>query len=371
MKVLIGDLFDSSVQTLVNTVNCVGIMGRGVALEFKRHFPDMYKDYVQRCQLKEVRLGQPYLYRRATVPWILNFPTKDHWKSVSKLSDIVEGIEYLKQHYKSWGITSLAFPPLGCGLGQLEWRVVGPTLYRRLREFDIPIEMYAPFGTPHKELEPEFLESEGLFAARNAPGSKVSSSALALVEILARIEQEPYHWPIGRILFQKLAYFATEAGIPTGLEYKRGSFGPFAHDLRRLITKLVNNGLIHEQRLGKMFAVRVGPTYPDARVAFENDLSSLESKVDRVTDLVVRMRSEQAEIAATVHFAAQELAKKGSKKPSEKDVLAEVMEWKSMRTPPIKESRVAAAIRNLAILGWLDIEPSPNLSGMESSPAVV
>ena len=152
-----GNLFSSQAQTLVNTVNCVGVMGKGVALAFKEHFPDMYKDYVRLCETSRVRLGEPYLYKQLAGPWVLNFPTKDHWRSVSRLSDIVEGLNYLEQHYRDWGITSLAVPPLGCGQGGLEWRVVGPTLYRHLQRLDIPIELFAPHGTVPFELTPEFL----------------------------------------------------------------------------------------------------------------------------------------------------------------------------------------------------------------------
>ncbi len=114
IRPLVGNIFTSEAQTLVNIVNCVGIMGKGLALEFKKLFPDMYEDYVIRCKAKEVRLGEPYLYRRLLPPWILNFPTKDHWRSVSRLSDIVAGLEYLEKHYREWEITSLAVPALGC-----------------------------------------------------------------------------------------------------------------------------------------------------------------------------------------------------------------------------------------------------------------
>ena len=157
VRILIGDLFASKMQTIVNTVNCVGVMGKGIALEFKKRFPDMYQDYVARCAAKQVRLGQPYLFRQLVPPWILNFPTKDDWRSVSRLSDIVAGLEYLEQHYQEWGITSLAVPPLGCGQGQLEWRVVGPTLFRYLSRFQVPVELYAPHGTPEHELASSFL----------------------------------------------------------------------------------------------------------------------------------------------------------------------------------------------------------------------
>ena len=147
ITVRVGNLFDSNAQTLVNTVNCVGIMGKGIALEFKKRFPEMNRDYEERCKAGKVKLGRPYLFTDLVGPWVLNFPTKDHWRSVSRVQDVIEGLEYLKQHYREWGIRSLAMPPLGCGQGQLEWRVVGPTLYRHLSELDIPVELFAPHGT--------------------------------------------------------------------------------------------------------------------------------------------------------------------------------------------------------------------------------
>jgi len=147
VRVLTGDLFQSKAQTLVNAVNCVGVMGKGIALEFKKRFPAMYQDYVARCAAKQVRLGEPYLFNRPTLPWILNFPTKDDWRSVSRLSDILIGLEYLERCCREWGIESLAVPALGCGEGKLEWQVVGPALYDHLSRLGIPVELYTPHGT--------------------------------------------------------------------------------------------------------------------------------------------------------------------------------------------------------------------------------
>ena len=147
MQILVGDILKSKAQTLINTVNCVGVMGKGIALEFKEQFPDMYENYVQRCQRGEVKPGVPYLYKTLFPPQIINFPTKDHWKSISKLSDIEYGLKHLLEHYREWGVTSLAIPPLGCGNGQLEWRVVGPLIYRFVNDMTIPVEIYAPYGT--------------------------------------------------------------------------------------------------------------------------------------------------------------------------------------------------------------------------------
>lgn len=364
VRVLTGDLFQSQAQTWVNTVNCVGVMGKGVALEFRKRFPDMYEDYVKRCADRQVRLGQPYLFRRLLPPWILNFPTKDDWRSVSRLDDIIAGLEYLEKHYREWGITSLAVPPLGCGQGQLDWRVVGPTLYRHLSRLDIPVELYAPCGTPEAELDPAFLSgvTEGASAGGQPKASpRIDPAWVALVEVVARIEREPYHWPVGRTTFQKIAYFATEAGLPTSLSYIRGSYGPFSSDLKRLVTRLVNNGLLREQRLGRMLALKPGPTYADATKAYWAQLERWAPIIDRIADLFLRLRTDQAEVAATVHFAAQSAVRNSKDKPSEADVLREVKRWKQKRHPPLKDQQVARTIRSLNLLGWLNVRPSPDL----------
>lgn len=144
LRVLTGNLFDSEAQTLVNAVNCVGVMGKGIALAFRRRYPAMFADYVARCKDGRMRLGEPYLYRGESLPYILNFPTKNHWRSVAKLEDIVAGLAYLEAHYRVWGITSLAVPALGCGAGQLAWDAVRPVLQEALGRLDIPVDLYAP-----------------------------------------------------------------------------------------------------------------------------------------------------------------------------------------------------------------------------------
>ncbi len=364
ITVVKGDLLKSKAQTWVNTVNCVGVMGKGVALGFKKRFPEMYEDYVRRCNAGEVKLGRPYLYKALVPPWILNFPTKDHWRSVAKLSDIVAGLAYLEEHYKEWGIESLAVPPLGCGEGQLEWRVVGPTLYRRLAALDIDVGLYAPFHVPDTELDPEFLASSARLPDAHAP-VRVPAAAVALAAILRMVEREPFRWPVGRTTFQKLAYFATQAGIPTGLDHRRSSYGPFSDELKRLQTRLVNNGLIEERRLGRMFEVRTGPTYRDAIDRYRGELKQWRPAIERVADLLLRLDTRQAEVLASAHFAAQNLLDRskhrGEPIPSEQDVVDEVLRWKIRRKPPLDEAEVAAAVRTLNVLGWVEAAHSENL----------
>jgi uncharacterized protein YwgA len=339
-------------------------MGKGVALEFKKRFPEMFEDYEERCRRGEVKLGRPYLFKRLVPPWILNFPTKDHWRSVASLEAIIDGLKYLTQHYKEWGVTSMAVPPLGCGQGQLEWRVVGPTLYRHLSKMDIPIELYAPYGTPHRELELEFLDgsSSSSTVMPIIPEPEwIKPAWVALVEILQRLEEQPYHWPVGRTTFQKIAYVATQDGLPTDLRHQKGSYGPNSEELKGLTARLINNGLIREEKLGRMLGVKVGPTFKDARKAYETDLKRWETIIEKTADLFMRLDTKQAEVVATVLFAAQALQEREKTRPSEWDVLKAVMDWKQRRRPPLEEPEVALTVRNLAALKWLQVTPSSNL----------
>lgn len=374
MKIIIGDILKSQAQTLINTVNCVGVMGKGIALEFKRRFPDMFEDYAERCRRKDVKLGIPYVFKTMFPPQIVNFPTKDHWKAVSQISDIEKGLQYLLAHYKEWGISSLAIPPLGCGNGQLEWRDIGPLIYKYAKQMNIPVELYAPYGTSPRELTMEFMERV-VYNSGQANGKTVQSALnpawVAIVEILNRIEQQPYHWPTGRTIFQKIAYIATRQGLPTGFVYEKSSFGPFSKDLKRAETKLVNSNLLQEEKVGSMFKVKVGPNYPQVRGNFLASFEQWAGIIDKVTDLFMRINTEQAEIAATVIFTTDSLKEKGMGKPSENEVLESVMQWKQRRRPPLDKADVASAIRNLGILRWLDIKPDANLPVMEDECLLV
>jgi O-acetyl-ADP-ribose deacetylase (regulator of RNase III) len=361
VEVRVGDMFESDAQTLVNTVNTEGVMGKGVALEFRRRFPAMYDDYVERCRRGEVRLGQPYLYRGLHDHWILNFPTKSTWRSHSRLSDIQAGLDYLKRHYAEWGIQSLAVPPLGAGLGGLEWRVVGRVLYRAFREFGIPVDLYAPHGTPEEQLSAHFL-AETVAAPFDVGPVRVPPEWVAIAEIIARIERHPYRWPLGRTMFQKVAYFATEAGVPTNFEFAKGSYGPFSRDVEPMKTRMLANGLLTEEPLGKrMLLVHAGPALPEARQAYGASLKEWSGIIDRVADLFLRLDTRQAEIAATVHFSAKHLTPRSVERPTELDVLKAVADWKMRRNPPLPLNEVAEAIRNLSLHGWINVEESSEL----------
>lgn len=146
VELKIGNIFQSECQTLVNPVNCAGIMGKGLALEFKRRFPAMFAEYVERCKQGDVQLGRPYLSNEQAFPKIINFPTKNHWRSKSRLADIRSGLIYLCAHYQAWDISSLAIPALGCGLGGLSWRDCIVEMHYVLSKLEIKVEIYVPTG---------------------------------------------------------------------------------------------------------------------------------------------------------------------------------------------------------------------------------
>ena len=372
MKILIGDILKSKAQTLVNTVNCVGVMGKGIALEFKNRFPEMFKDYTKRCERKEICLGQPYVYKSLLGPQIVNFPTKEHWKSLSRVSDIERALDYLLAHYKQWGITSIAIPPLGCGNGQLEWKVVGPVIYSRVKQMDIPVEIYAPYGTRPAELTESFLEKAG--DSGNSDNGISRNGRLAfnpawvgLIEILYRIKKQPYHWPIGRTIFQKIAYVATQQGLPTGFNYQKSSYGPFSKELKLAESKLINNNLLQEERLGSMFEVKVGTAFEKARRRYRPLLEKYTFVIEKTTDLFMRVDTKQAETLATVIFTAVELKKNKEASVSEVDVLDAVMQWKQRRRPLLDKAAVASTIRNLGMLHWLDVKPDDRLPVSEEN----
>jgi O-acetyl-ADP-ribose deacetylase (regulator of RNase III)/uncharacterized protein YwgA len=356
VQILEGDLLKSSMHALVNTVNTVGVMGKGIALAFKKRYPEMYQDYVKRCDHGEVQLGKPYVYH-ANDHLIVNFPTKQHWRSVSLLSDIEEGLDYLEDHYKEWGIRSLAVPPLGCGNGQLEWRVVGPILLRHLKRLDIPVELYAPHGsTLLGELQLDLLDQ---ISSQGDDGQTwhLEPWLVAIAEAVRRLESLRYHWPVGRIMLQKIVYFATVAGLPTGLEFQRASYGPFAPNLKTAVGRLQNNGILTEHQHGRMIEMRTTAAFDDARVSYSDQLANWSGLIDRLVDLAARFDTNRAEVAATVHYAAEDLRKQLGRKPTVAEVVSYVEEWKRHRTPRIDRVEILQAVVNLGTRGWLDIEP--------------
>lgn len=157
IQVKIGNIFESSQSVLVNTINCVGVMGKGIAQAFKEKYPKMFEEYKDMCSKKLIVTDKNYPYYENGKIKILNFPTKQHWRSPSKLDDIIKGLDWFVEHYEKLNITSIAFPPLGCGNGGFDWETVGPIMYKKLYKLPIDIEIYAPYGTEKSKLTEKYL----------------------------------------------------------------------------------------------------------------------------------------------------------------------------------------------------------------------
>jgi O-acetyl-ADP-ribose deacetylase (regulator of RNase III)/uncharacterized protein YwgA len=365
-KALIGDLFATKAQTRVNTVNCVGIMGKGVALEFRKRFPAMFDDYLARCERGEVRLGRPYLYKDASGVRIVNFPTKSHWRSASRLADIEHGLDYFVAHAAEWEIRSVAFPPLGCGNGGLEWSEVGPLLYSKLRDVDFDVEVYAPYGTPKQELTEEFLAAPTQLSlgGKGHRRKKFNPEWVALVEVVRGLGHQPYANPVGRTILQKLAYVITELGAQTDFRFAKGSYGPFAPEVKLALHELANRNWLREEQLGKMTAIRVGPQYERDRSKFVDVIEKHKKRIEKTVDLFSRIKNtDQAEEVLTVLFASRELKKaKPGEDLTEQELYDYILSWKKSWRTEEKRREVAGAIRNLVMLGWMRLQFSESLS---------
>ena len=186
-------------------------------------------------------------------------------------------------------------------------------------------------------------------------------SWIALVEIVCQLEEQPYHWPVELTTFKNIAYVATREGLPTGFVYQKGSFGPFSADLKNAEAKLVNSNLLQEERRGQMFLVKTGPNFARVRKDFTVSLNNWLRIIEKTTDLFMRINTDQAEVIATVMFAADALKTEKRAVPTEVDVLEAVLRWKQKRRPPLDETDVASTIRNLGMLRWLDVKPDAAL----------
>ena len=214
-----GDMFSDDCEALVNTVNCVGIMGRGVALQFKNRFPSNFKAYAAACRAGEVHCGRMFVFGTEELlnpKWIVNFPTKCHWRNKSRLEDIAEGLDDLADVVERLGVKSISMPPLGCGLGGLEWRIVKPLIERKLAKL-------AGCSVIVHEPNPSAVSA---VVATAAP--KMTPGRAALVELVRRYLGAMLAPFITLLEVHKLMYFLQEAGEPLRLDFVKAPHGPYA-----------------------------------------------------------------------------------------------------------------------------------------------
>jgi O-acetyl-ADP-ribose deacetylase (regulator of RNase III) len=335
-----GDILRADTEALVNTVNCVGIMGRGIALQFRNAFPDNFKAYQVACDREEVQPGKMFVFETRTLTnpkFIINFPTKRHWRGKSRMEDIDSGLKALVGEIQNRRIRSIAIPPLGSGLGGLDWADVRPRIEAALRGVnDLHVIIYEPNSIP--------------VSTKSSEVPTMTSGRAALVVLMHRYLgglMDPF---VTLIEVQKLMYFMQVAGEPLRLRYIKHHYGPYADNLRHVLTK-VEGHLVSGYHDGGDAPDKQLELVPGAVKDAENFLHAdveTRTRFDRVGELVDGFETPFGlELLATVHWVVtQESA------ASSKDAVAKVHAWNE-RKQRFSPRQIEVAYRTLMSKGWL------------------
>jgi len=245
-------------------------------------------------------------------------------------------------------------------------------MFKSLSKLDIPVEMYAPFGTPANQLTSDFLSpsQSRLFSESEHKGSrnqKINENWFVLLEVLYQLENQRFAPKVGRTIFQKICHAITALGVETELDFKKASYGPFSEQVKRLLGTLANANLIAESQLGRMNTLTTGPEYLKAREKRQDILTTNMSKIHKTVDLFSRIKNtEQAEEVATVFYAVSKLKDEQNVAiVPEREVFDFVLSWKKAWNNDAKREAIASAIRSLAMLGWIRVSSSDCLPLIE------
>ena len=298
IKLTQGDILYATAEALVNTVNCVGVMGRGIALQFRKAFPENFKAYAAACKTNQVQPGQMFVYdfnRFVNPRFIINFPTKRHWRSKSRMADIQTGLTDLVKVVQQQQISSIAVPPLGCGLGGLQWEEVKPLIIEAFQPLPaVEVLLFEPVGAPQAAV---------MVKAPKAPNMTIGRAAL--LSLMRRYLAAVMDPTITLLEVHKLMYFMQEAGEPLQLQYKKAPYGPYAENLRHVLNHIEGHFISGfgdaEDRPDKPLELK-----PDASVQAEAFLATHEAtqkRFGRVSDLIKGFETSFGmELLATVHW---------------------------------------------------------------------
>ncbi|MBK9577100.1 MAG: macro domain-containing protein [Fibrobacteres bacterium] len=338
-----GNILEAQAEALVNTVNCVGVMGRGIALQFKQTFPDNFKTYEQACKRQEVQPGRVFVHSTGTITlprFILNFPTKRHWRGQSRLEDIQSGLDDLVRQVRELEIHSIAIPPLGSGLGGLPWSSVRPLIIEAFQALpEVEVILYEP--TPSRDDSRPNLSTA-------AP--KMSPGRASLVAMMRRYLDGFMDPDVCLLEVHKLMYFLQESGEPLRLSYEKAPYGPYATNLRHVL-KAVEGHLVSGYKEGDdpdtPLNLVPGAT-EDAQIFLEAHPATLE-RVDRTAKLVEGFESPFGmELLATVHWVT---AHEGLRKLPE--VVDAIHSWNTRKREKFTPNQIGIALRHLESHGWL------------------
>lgn len=347
-----GNLLDAPVEALVNTVNTVGVMGKGIALQFKRAYPLMFKDYAAAAKRGDLAIGHMHIWHTDQLDGprvIINFPTKRHWRSGSKLADVEAGLNDLVEVVRRERIESIAVPPLGCGHGGLNWADVEPLIRARLAGLeDVDIRIYPPAGTPAAAQ----MRTEG-------PKPRMTLGRAALVEMIRRYSAMAIEGATP-IAVQKLMYFLQVAGEDLGLNYARNYYGPYADNLRAVLRDIEGHYLegfgdgSQLVEVSEPFRLLPG-AHEAARQALSDHGETLE-RIDRVMDLTSGFESANSlELLASVHWIATHPMAEGE---SDEAIASEVRRWSNRKARLFTTGQIHKALDAMRDRGWIRLVES-------------
>jgi O-acetyl-ADP-ribose deacetylase (regulator of RNase III) len=295
-----GNLLEADVEALVNTVNTVGVMGKGIALQFRQAFPENYNAYLRACRHGEVEPGRMFVFAtgRLTNPrYIINFPTKRHWRGKSRLEDIDAGLRALVEVVRREGIRSIAVPPLGCGSGGLDWSVVRPRIEEAFAALpEVSVLVYAPVGAP----EPERMR----VATKPPAMTLVRAAVLGLLERGALPGSR-----MSMLEIQKQVYLLQSAGEPMKFRFEKGEFGPYAEPLHHVLQRMEGHYIRGYGDRSRGASVQVLPQGVEAATPVLQAHPETLERLERVSRLIEGFETPYGlELLATVHWLAQEEA---------------------------------------------------------------
>jgi O-acetyl-ADP-ribose deacetylase (regulator of RNase III) len=337
-----GSLLKAKADALVNTVNCVGVMGKGIALQFKQAFPENYKEYEKECKNGRMRVGKMFVHRTGTLfqpKYIINFPTKRHWKGKSRLDDIKLGLNDLIKVIRELDIKSIAIPPLGAGLGGLNWVEVKSLIETSFNKIPgVDVLLYEPKGAPEPDTIP---------IATTKP--EMTRGRALLIRLLDIYRSQGYRHNLLEI--QKLMYFLQEAGEKLKLKFTKNNYGPYAENLHHVLQKIDGHYIRgYGDRSGKSEVYLLEGALQEAKTLLENDADAQE-RLNAVARLIRGFETPYGmELLSTVHWVSKETPD-AAKNPE--TVLKKVQEWNPRKKFMMKPQHVDKALNRLKQENWL------------------
>ena len=339
-----GDIFAEDVEALVNSVNCVGVMGRGIALQFKNAFPENFKAYAAACKRGEVQPGRMFVFETGQIVgsprYIINFPTKRHWREKSRMEDIESGLEALVGEIKERNIRSIAVPPLGTNLGGLIWAEVRRRIETAMDKLNgLEVRLFEPGGGPADDRPNRSTKAPGMTRGRAALVSLIDHYLRGLLDPFATLLE-----------VHKLMYFMQEGGEHLRLEFEEGHYGPYADKLRHVLRAMnghyISGYEVDDDAPGKHLELVPGAV--DEADAFLDKYPKTHERLDRVIELVDGFESSFGlELLATAHWVA-------ARRPTgtDEEVIAYTYAW-NPRKRQFSKRQIRLALQVLREKGWL------------------